>query len=379
MKLSKTLILPAILIGMLLFSACAPTATVQPEAPTPPPAAAAPVEAEPAEEAEVEAEPVTTELETIVLYSNAVSDGRGEWIQERAASELGIDVQIVGDGGVVIANRLISEKNNPMADVVFGLNPILWAAMERENIIVPHTPPWAAEVPAHLHSENGLFHAVILVGNLLTYDTAQITPEEAPTDWLDLWQDSRFHQRYAIPNNLGGSTIQMVLSGIFARYLDPTGHLGVSDEGWAQIEGKFLHGVVTDQDMYAEIVNPDNDVAMSQMWSHGIPVREEQHGLKMGIVVPEVGVPFSIEGVALINGATNPEAAKRFIDWFGTAEVMHEFSAQFGFLPAHPEALEGLGGMTQFVAGLKHQEIDWDIISNNIGGWMEHIYLVYMQ
>ncbi|MCL2421412.1 MAG: extracellular solute-binding protein [Defluviitaleaceae bacterium] len=318
---------------------------------------------------------------TVVLYSNAVSDGRGEWIQERALAELGIDVQLVDLGGVALANRLIAERYNPLGDVVFGLNPMLWVAMEENELLAPYVPAWASEVPANLHHANGLFHAVILVGNLLVYDLGQLSPEDAPTDWLDIWQQPHFHGRYALPNALTGSTVQMVLSGIFGRYLDPDGFLGVSDEGWAQIEGKFRYGVVvpTGLDIFTDIVDPASDVVMSQMWSHGIPFREEQFDIEVGFVVPSVGVPFSIEGVALINGAANEEAAMRFIDWFGTSEVMHDFSYEFGFLPAHPDALDGLSGITLDMAVVPHQNIDWVTVSANIGEWMEHIYLTYMQ
>jgi len=316
---------------------------------------------------------------SIVLYSNAVSDGRGEWIQERASRELGIDVQLVDLGGVALANRLIAESANPIGDVIFGLNPMLWWQMEQEGIISPHVPQWASEIPGHLNHPDGLFHAVILIGNLLIYDTAQLDPADAPGDWPELWENPAFHGRYVTPNALTGSTVQMILSGILGRHLDPNGHLGVSDEGWAHIENKFRYAALfTDQDMVVEIVSPINDAVLSQMWSHGIPFREAVHDIEIGFVRPAIGVPFSIEGAALVNGAPNEEAAIRFIEWFGTAEVMHDFSAEFGFLPAHPAALEGLTGITLQVAELEPQDLDWDIISPLMPSWIEHIYLNYL-
>jgi len=316
---------------------------------------------------------------TVILYSNAVSDGRGEWIQERAMQDLGIDVQLVDLGGVALANRLIAERANPIGDVIFGLNPMLWWQMEQEDIIAPHNPPWASEIPAGLSHPNGLFNAVILIGNLLIYDTSQMSAAEAPGDWLELWQNPTYHGRYVVPNALTGSTVQMILSGIFARFLDPNGTLGVSDEGWENIAAKYRYAALfADQDMVVEIVSPNHDGVLSQMWSHGIPFREGVHGIEIGFVRPSIGVPFSIEGAALINGAPNEEAARRFIDWFGTAEVMHDFSAEFGFLPANPGALEGLGGITLQVAELQPQDIDWDVIAPLMPQWIEHIYLNYL-
>jgi len=314
--------------------------------------------------------------ETIILYSNALSDGRGDWIAERALEELNIVVQQVDGGGVDIANRLVAERENPQADVLFGFNPMLWWQLEDNDIIAAHVPPWADEIPVGNHPD-GLFHAVILVGNMLIYDRNQIDGN-GPSDWPDLWQNPEFHGRFAVPDALGGSTVQMVLSGIFNRHLDPNGHLGVSDEGWEAIDAKFRYGVSTNQDMAAEIAGP-SDAIMSQMWSHGIPTREEEFGIDVGFATPDVGVPFSIEGVALVNGANNIDAARRFIDWFGQAEVMHAFSAEFGFVPAHPAALDGLPPFNSVIASLNHQQIDWDTIAPRMGEWLEHIVLNYMR
>lgn len=321
--------------------------------------------------------PANSDLETVVLYSNAISDGRGEWIQDQAL-EIGIDLQLVSQGGVGLANRLVAERYNPMADVVFGLNQLLWADMVAESIITPFVPTWASEVPSHLNHSNGYFHAVALVANLLAYDTAQVDAGQAPTDWLDLWTNPNFHGLYATPNALTGSTTHMVLSGIFARFLDPDGLMGVSDEGWAHIAAKYRYATVVDQDIFGSWVDPALNTSMGQIWHMGIPTREEQFDLTANFVVPSVGVPFSVEGVALINGANNSDAARRFIEWFGSAEVMQGFGAAFEYLPANPNALHGLSDATMTIAALPEQNIDWDTVSANMGDWLEHIYLFYM-
>lgn len=317
------------------------------------------------------------DLEVVVLYSNAVSDGRGEWIAEQAR-EIGIDLQIVDGGGGEIANRILAEQGNPQADVVFGLNQLLWAGLVEAGAITPHVPVWADEIPAGLNHEDGYFHAVALVGNLLAFNADELDPADAPTDWLDLWNDPRWHGRYAHPNALTGSTVQMILSGIFTRFLDADGHLGVSQEGWDNIEAKFTHGNVTDQDIFAEIVNPASDTVLGQIWHMGIPPREESLNMTAGIVVPEIGIPFSVEGAAVVTGARNPEGAQRFIDWFGSAEVMQAFGYEFSYLPANPNAHEGLPEFTLQIAAIRSQEIDWAVVSANMDAWLEHIYLNFL-
>jgi iron(III) transport system substrate-binding protein len=312
---------------------------------------------------------------TVILYSNAISGGRGDWIIEQAA-EAGFDVQTVDAGGVEIANRLLAEANNPQADVVFGLNQMLWFDLVKQDIFEPYVPAWADEVPSELHEANQNFHAVARVINLIAYDLDQIDPADAPTDWLDVW--TQFEGRYALPNSLGGSTIQMHLAGIFTRYLDENGTLGVSDEGWAQIEQKFSNGVPTDDDLFSEWINPANNVAMSQIWHMGVAPREADFGVRAGLVVPAIGVPVSVEAVALVNGASNPDAAKRFIDWFGSAEVMNAFALEFNYLPANLNALADLPAFTIEMSNLQSQDINWDVIAERMPQWVEHIYLNYL-
>ena len=45
----------------------------------------------------------------LVIYSNSVSDGRGEWLSEKAA-EAGFTVEFVNLGGGEIQDRLVAEK-----------------------------------------------------------------------------------------------------------------------------------------------------------------------------------------------------------------------------------------------------------------------------
>jgi len=316
-------------------------------------------------------------LRTVVLYSNAISGGRGDWIIEQAR-EAGFDVQTVDAGGVEIANRILGEQNNPMADVVFGLNQMLWHELIEAGALQPYTPEWAGQVDADLHNSDAYFHAVALVGNFIAYDVNQIDEADAPTDWLDVWGNPDFHGRYALPNALGGSTIQMHLAGILTRFLDEEGTLGISDEGWAHIEAKFSNGVPTDDDLFSEWVNPANDVAMSQIWHMGVAPREADFDVEAGLVVPEIGIPFSVEGVAVINGASNEEAAQDFIDWFGSAEVMNAFALEFDYLPANPNALDGLPEFTIWVSEVQSQDINWEVVAANMPSWIEHIYLNYL-
>ena len=316
----------------------------------------------------------------LTVYSNSVSDGRGDWLVEQA-KEAGFNIQYVDLGAAAVQQRLLAEKNQPIADVVFGLNPILWESLKAEDILIPYVPSWADEVSPGLNDPDGYYHAIVTQAILLCYDLNQTDPEDAPKDWLDLWQKEEFRGHYEYLQALTGGTVRTVLAGILTRYADPEGDLGISDEGWNEIAQYYQYGVPDESgvDVYAQIANPDSPVQFGQMWSSGIEARDEQYGTRTGYVVPEVGVPMAIESVAIVNGTDTPEEAKRFVEWFGAADLQGKWAQEFSTLPANVNAVGMANDFNKVIAELPAQDIDWQLVSKNIDAWCEKIILTYMQ
>lgn len=164
---------------------------------------------------------------TLNVYTNSDTDGRDEWLIERAAQD-GFKVQVVGAGAADTQNRLLAEKASPIADVVFGLNAIIWESLKAENILIPFVPEWADEIPAGLNDDEGYYHAIVKQAILLVYDQNQLTEDQAPTDWPDLWTKPEFDKKYEYLTSLGGGTVRNVIAGILTRYADPNGDLGIA-------------------------------------------------------------------------------------------------------------------------------------------------------
>ncbi|MDN3309322.1 extracellular solute-binding protein [Microbacterium oryzae] len=317
----------------------------------------------------------------LIIYTNSNADGRAEWLTAQAA-EAGFEIQIVGQGGGDTTEKLIAEAGNPVADVVFGLNNMYFSQLIAADTIEPYTPAWSGEVAPALGdpSGEGYYWPLVQQGIVLAYNTAAFpTPEDAPQDWTDLWTDSRFEGRYETVPDLGGATSQLVFAGILTRYLDESGDLGVSDEGWEQVAAYFEHGnpAVPDTDLYARMA--EDEVDMGQMWTSGLPAREEQYGIDSEVVRPEVGVPYAVEQVAVVKGTDQAEQAQEFIDWFGSADVQAAWSAEFDSMPVNEGAIaEADAEIVAFHEDLPRQEIDWDLVAENLPAWVEKIELEYI-
>ena len=349
----------------LVVSACGGTNNGNTAAPQ------APAETEPA--TETVAEPVKNEK--LIIYTNANSDGRGEWITEQAKAA-GFEIELVGAGGADATARLIAEKNNPIADVVFGLNNMLYEQLKNEDVLVKYVPAWAGDVESGLNDPEGYYHGLVKQAILLGYNPTTYTAETAPKDWTDLYNNPEFKGKYESPTLLGQNTPQLVVAGILTRYQDANGEYGISQAGWDDIQKLYDNGVpaIDGEDYYAKLAS--GQTPLGTVVSGTLGAKEEQYGVSPGIVSPSVGVPMIVEHAAIINGTKKIDTAERFVEWIGSTETQGAFATQFNAMPANTKAAEQANDtVKELYSTLKAQAFDWGFISDNIGNWVEKIEL----
>ncbi|MDQ0693447.1 extracellular solute-binding protein [Arthrobacter sp. W4I7] len=315
--------------------------------------------------------------ETLVIYTNSNGEGRGDWVTAKAA-EAGFKIEIVGAGGADATNKLIAEKNNPVADIAFGLNNMYFSQIKAEDALEPYEPAWAGDVDQEL-GDGETYWPLVKQAILLGYNSDKISKDAAPQDWTDLWTKDGLKARYERVTGLGTATAQLVFAGILSRYRDDSGDLGISDEGWKQVEQYFQNGspAVAKTDLFARIAS--GEVDMGQMPSSIIAEREKSFNVNVETVIPSVGVPLAVEQIALVKGSKKKEQAQKFIDWFGSADVQGEFAQKFNSMPVN-QAAEAKANpeVVAFFADLKQQDIDWEFVQENMGAWVEKIELEYM-
>ncbi|MFF2346246.1 extracellular solute-binding protein [Pseudarthrobacter sp. NPDC058119] len=331
----------------------------------------------PASTGEASGAPAGASGDTLVVYTNSNGEGRGDWLAAKAA-DAGFKIEIVGAGGADATNKLIAEKNNPIADVAFGLNNMYFSQVKNEGALEAYQPAWAGEVDKGL-GDGETYWPLVKQAILLGYNSDKISKDAAPKDWTDLWTKDEFKSRYERVTGLGTATAQLVFAGILSRYRDDSGDLGISDDGWKQVEQYFKNGspAVAKTDLFARIAS--GDVDMGQMPSSIIADREKSFKVNVDTVTPSVGVPLAVEQIALVKGTKKKDQAQKFIDWFGSAEVQGEFAQKFNSMPVNKGAqAKANPEVVDFFAGLKQQDIDWNFVQKNMGAWVEKIELEYM-
>ena len=317
--------------------------------------------------------------EELVIYTNSGSGGRDVWLMDLAA-ENGFNITIVEGGGGDIFNRVIAEKNAPVADVVFGLNMLNFAEFKKQDMLMQFVPTWAEEVDDAMKDVDGYHHGIVKQAIVLVYNPDVYTEDTAPKDWPDLWTNPEFSGKYNI-FGLGGGTSRTALSGIAMRFQDPEGEYGISDEGWENIKAYIQNGYFTaDGEDY--IVNlKDETVPMTMLWGSGVVSKAAEYETEFGVMNPEVGVPFVVEQVAILKDTDSPEAAKAFVEWFGSSEVQALWAQAHGTSPANSVAMESAQedavALDEYLT--KAQYIDWGWVLENVDYWVEKIELEYME
>ncbi len=316
--------------------------------------------------------------DTLVVYTNSGSDGRGDWLVEQAA-EAGFNIVYVSLGAAELTNRLVAEKNNQIADVVWGLNAVEYEKLKNEDMLIQYTPAWADEVDQEGYGDpEGYYWPIAVQPLLCVYNPEYVTGDQIPSDWTDLatmWPD-----QYMI-HPLTGGTAKTVFSSILVRYQDdsaPEENYGISDEGWEVARAFIENGYVTStNEAYWDYMD-DGSMPLLEMWGSGLLLNEASRGKDYSYILPEVGEPVVVEQLAIFKDSEKQELAKEFIDWMGSAEVQAAFSENFGTTPANTVALETCSDeIKALMADITPQDIDWTFVAENVDNWVEKATLEF--
>ncbi|RDW22470.1 ABC transporter substrate-binding protein [Oceanobacillus arenosus] len=317
----------------------------------------------------------TNSEEKLIVYTNSNGDGRGEWIVEEAKNA-GFNIEIVGAGGGDATNRLISEKANPVADVVFGLNHMFFEQLQAEEVLTPYEPAWASEIEEGINDPENYYHGLVKQALVLSYNPEFVNEADAPENYLDLANNEEFAGIYQARDDLGSATAKVIVASILAQFEDTNGELGISDEGWETIARYYENGVQIPEGEDYFTIFASGDAPIGTMISGELAAKQEQYGTEPAFLHPEVGTPQVVESIAIVDGTEQLELAQEFVDWYGSAEVQGAFAAEFNAMPANLEAQDQVTDFQKEIfADVKAQDIDWAFVTENIDAWVEKLEL----
>ena len=270
--------------------------------------------------------------ETLNVYSIWPENWARPMLQEFEKAS-GIKVNFLRFSSGEALARLIAEKGNPRVDVLFGGPVETFGAGVKEGIFEAYKPPSASALPARFKHEGGMWTAiaddplVFMTNNKFLADNKL----QAPTSWNDLLNPAYANMLQMADARTSGTAVTRIFSVLEVN--------GRNEEKAFDFLKKMRKSIQTYTKSGGGGTLP---VGLGQA-AGGIffivdALDTKAKGYDVAISFPKEGIGSAAEGIAMVKGAKNPEAAKKLIDW-ATSPAMQSLYAPYkiNFVPAHPQ------------------------------------------
>ncbi|MBM3599258.1 MAG: extracellular solute-binding protein [Alphaproteobacteria bacterium] len=216
----------------------------------------------------------------------------------------GIKVQPVEAGSGVILKRVQTEKDRPQGDVIWGISRSLLQA--NKQYFQPYASANKAAIPAEYRDPDDLWIGNNLHIMVILQNTKILPDDQGPKTWANLL-DPKWRGKIAFtdPANSGSAySTATLMVDLF----------GGGDAGWSKVTEFFRNAKVLNRSslVFQGVGNGEYPLGVSleyagYVWAaNGAPVK---------VIYPADGSMAQMEGVAVIKGGPNPEAAKAFVDF----------------------------------------------------------------
>ena len=262
-----------------------------------------------------------------------------------------ITINWVRDSTGVITAKLLAERDNPQADVVWGLAATSLLLLKSEGMLEPYAPAGVDKLSPNFVDKDNPPAWVGMDAWVASVCFNTIEGEklglEAPTSWKDL-TDPQYENHIIMPNPNSSGTGFLYVSSWLQMFGE--------DEGWAYMDA--LHGNIA---RYTHSGSAPCKLAASGEIPIGISfafrgAKSKAEGAPIEIIVPSEGVGWDMEATAIVAGTDSLEAAQKLVDFTVTEDAMRMYNVGYAVV-----AIPGIAEPVEyFPEGLVDAMIDND-------------------
>ncbi len=267
------------------------------------------------------------EKEKVIIYTAKENEEIEEYlpVAEAALPDLQLEVLRLSTGDLTA--RLLAEKDNPQADVIWGVAATSMMIFDEEGMLIPYSPEGQGEILPQFKdtADPPAWVGVDAYVTAFCVNTA-LTDEfglPIPQSWEDLL-DPVYEGHIVMPNPNSSGTGFMFVSSVLQG-------LG-EDAGW-----DYLAELDKNMAIYTKSGSKPCKMAGAGEYPIGISFEfvaasQIEAGAPLVLVLPAEGSGFEMEVNGLVKGTENEEAAKQFLDWAISDEAMGMYATYFGVL-----------------------------------------------
>lgn len=283
-----------------------------------------------------------------------------------------IDLVINDIGGAEAKERIIAEKENPQANILYGGPSSFFYTLKNEGVLVPYAPKWGENVDATYVEEEKAFSVPMVSPTTFGINTE--AGVEMPKSWLEL-ADEKYQGKIitAMPSSSAYSTCLSVIAYMF----DEKGTLDTEGKEWFE---KFSSNIMESAkgDIQRDKLAKNTDGAAVSMFV--VPTWENyiKQGDKLAYnLEAEEGIIEIKDCLAIIAGTEKDEAklkaAQAFIDFAGSTETQLFLADEFNRVPTDPKAKEQAKA-EWMKKEYKVIDIDWKKMTEKQDAYLDQIF-----
>ncbi|PZW45005.1 iron(III) transport system substrate-binding protein [Humitalea rosea] len=238
-----------------------------------------------------------------------------------------IEIAWVRDSTGVITARLLAERANPRADVIWGVSVYSLLQMEGFDMLEPYTPPGASALRPNMRSDRSpmTWTGMDAFVSAICFNTvvAQQRNLPRPSTWADLLNPA-YQGQIVMPNPASSGT----------GFLTIAGWMGGMGEAPAWDYMTRLHNNIQ---VYTHSGSaPCNNAARGE-YGVGLSfdmraVTLKNQGAPIEIIVPTDGVGYDLEATAIHHGTAHLDAAKALVNWAVSRPAMEAYGRWYALL-----------------------------------------------
>lgn len=248
--------------------------------------------------------------ETLTVYTAVEAEDLKKYAAKFNEDHPDIEIKWVRDSTGIVTAKLLAEKNNPKADVVWGLAATSLMLLGNEGMLQPYAPAGLDKLdPKFRDSANppswtGMDAWVASI----CYNTVEGKKNNVPvpTSWKDLTK-AEYKGHVIMPNPNSSGT----------GFLDVSSWLQLfgEEEGW-----KYMDALHQNISRYTHSGSKPCKLAAAGETTIGVSfafrgAKSKAQGAPLEIIVPSEGIGWDMEATAIIKGTQKMEAAKKLVDW----------------------------------------------------------------
>ncbi|MCS0502881.1 extracellular solute-binding protein [Ancylobacter mangrovi] len=261
----------------------------------------------------------------LTVYSTLQKEVLTPYEQAFEAAHPDIDITWVRDAGGVMQARIMAEKDNPRADVIFGMPVTNIVSLKREGLIEPYAPKDYKQLQSKFRDDADppYWVGLEMYLNVVCFNTVEAEKKGIPIPkyWTDL-ADPVYKGQIAMPN----PTMSNTGYGYVHSWIQKMG----DEKAW-----DFLDKLHQNVSVYTNSSSTPCKYAANGEYVVGLSTDLtgpflKTKGAPIVLLVPDDETAWDIESTAMIKGSKNPEAAKVLIDWGASREAHKVFNKYYG-------------------------------------------------